>query len=410
VRDVQTFLKERIREVLTRGSATIVVRTYGPDLAGLRGSAGAVRDALNGIDGLVDLRVETQANVPQIEVKTDLAAAQRYGITPGDVRRTAAWWLSGEEVGDIFIDGQTYDVNVRSIPAARHSVDSVRELLIPTPNGQNVRLGDVANVRIVPASDHVDREKDSRKLDVLANVRGRDLGSVARDVEDRLKQVKMPPEYHAEVLGEWAELQAAQSRLNWLAIAAAVGTLLCLQAAFGNWRLAFLSFVTLPSALVGGLLAAYAGGGIISLGSLVGFLTVFGIAARNGIMLINHYQHLERQEGVAFGPALAVRGAVERLAPILMTALATGLALVPLVVSGQIPGHEIEYPMAVVILGGLITSTLLNLFITPVLYLRFGRGSALARQLPLRVERRERAAPRVVATVPFASNPGSTTT
>src|SRR5262249_10065679 len=205
-----------------------------------------------------------------IEVMTVLAAAQRYGVTPGDVRRTAAWWLSGEEVGDIFIDGQTYDVNVWSIPEARHSVDSVRELLIPTHSGGNVRLGDVAPGRIVPAADHVDREKDSRKLDGLGNVRGPDLGSVARAVGEPRKQVKMPVGYHAEVLGEWAELQAAQSRLNWLAIAAAVGTLLCLQAAFGNWRLAILSFLTLPSALVGGLLAAYTGGGVISLGSLVG--------------------------------------------------------------------------------------------------------------------------------------------
>jgi Cu/Ag efflux pump CusA len=147
-----------------------------------------------------------------------------------------------------------------------------------------------------------------------------------------------------------------------------------LLAAFKAWRLAVLSFVTLPSALVGGVLAAYAGDGVISLGSLVGFFTVLGIAARNGIMLINHYQHLEEQEGEAFGPALVLRGARERLSPILLTALATGLAVVPLVVAGNLPGHEIEHPMAVVILGGLLTSTLLNLFIMPALYLRFGRN------------------------------------
>ena len=138
-------------------------------------------------------------------------------------------------------------------------------------------------------------------------------------------------------------------------------------------RLAILGFLTLPSALVGGLLAAYSNGDVISLGSLVGFLTVFGIAARNMIMLISHYQHLERYEGVAFGPELALRGAIERLSPILMTALATGLALVPLVIAGDVPGHEIEYPMAIVILGGLVGSTLLNLFVVPSIYLRFGR-------------------------------------
>ena len=159
------------------------------------------------------------------------------------------------------------------------------------------------------------------------------------------------------------------------AIGGCVGVFLILLASFNNTRLAILGFLTLPSALVGGLLAAYFTGGVITLGSLVGFLTVFGIAARNKIMLINHYQHLEKYEGEVFGPHLALRGAIERLSPILMTALATGLALVPLVISGDIPGHEIEYPMAIVILGGMVTSTLLNLFVVPSLYLKFGRGT-----------------------------------
>ncbi len=148
-----------------------------------------------------------------------------------------------------------------------------------------------------------------------------------------------------------------------------------LQVSFGSWRLATLSFLTLPMALIGGVLAAFASDGVISLGSLVGFLTVLGISARNGIMLISHYQHLEREEGEVFGPGLVMRGARERLSPILMTAGATGLALIPLVIAGSIPGHEIEHPMAVVILGGLVTSTLLNLFVVPSLYLRFAKGS-----------------------------------
>ncbi len=161
----------------------------------------------------------------------------------------------------------------------------------------------------------------------------------------------------------------------WLALAAAVGIFFLLQASFGSWRLTTLSFLTLPSALVGGVLAAYASDGIISLGSLVGFLTVLGIVARNGIMLISHYQHLEQEEGMPFGPELVIRGAKERLAPILMTGATTGLSLIPLIVAGNIPGHEIEHPMAIVILGGLITSTLLNLFVVPALYLRFGKGN-----------------------------------
>jgi Cu/Ag efflux pump CusA len=184
----------------------------------------------------------------------------------------------------------------------------------------------------------------------------------------------MYSDFHFEVIGEFAERQAAENRLLIFALASAVGVFVILWESFRNLRLAILGFMTLPSALVGGLLAAYLTGSVISLGSLVGFLTVFGIAARNKIMLINHYQHLEKFEGEAFGVHLAVRGALERLSPIMMTALATGLALVPLVVTGDIPGHEIEYPMAIVILGGLVTSTLLNLFVVPSLYLQFGKS------------------------------------
>ncbi len=179
------------------------------------------------------------------------------------------------------------------------------------------------------------------------------------------------------MLGEYEERQAAQGRLLIFGAAAALAVLLILNTAFGSWRLTLLAFFILPSALVGGVLAAFATGGVISLGSLVGFFTVFGIAARNGIMQISHFQHLERHEDEPFGPGLVLRGTRERLAPILMTALAAGLALVPLVISGDIPGHEIEHPMAIVILGGLVTSTVINLFIVPSLYLRFGRKKDL---------------------------------
>jgi Cu/Ag efflux pump CusA len=209
---------------------------------------------------------------------------------------------------------------------------------------------------------------------VGANVAGRDLGSVVNEIRTKLASVRLDRGYHAELLGEYQERQSAQSRLLESAIIAGVLILLLLQASFDKWRLAVLTFLTLPMALVGGVLAAWLAGGIISLGSLVGFFTVFGIAARNGILLINHCQHLEEQEGMEFGPALVLRGARERLSPILMTSLATGLALVPLVVLGSRPGHEIEHPLAVVVLGGLFTSTLLNLFVVPSLYLRFGHG------------------------------------
>ena len=197
---------------------------------------------------------------------------------------------------------------------------------------------------------------------------------MTRDVERVLEEMELPLGYHAVLLGEFTERQAAQNRLFMTGIVAAIAIFLLLLASFRSWKLSLLAFVTLPSALVGGVLAAYIGGGVLTLGSLVGFFTVLGISARNGIMLINHYQHLEQYEGEVMGPELVMRGARERLAPILMTALTTGLALVPLVISGNVPGHEIEHPMAIVILGGLVTSTLLNLFILPPLYLRLRMG------------------------------------
>jgi len=373
-RDVQTYLKERIKEVLTGAKQSIVVRTYGPDLEVLRHTAADVERALGGIPGLVDLKAEVHRPVPQVEVKVDLATAHHYGLKPGDVRRAAATIMSGIEVSDIHRDGKVYDVWVWSKPEARRSVTDIQNLVIDTPKGGHVRLAEVADVSVKPTPDSIEHEGLSRRHDVGGNVRGRDLGSVVADVERRLKDVKFPLGYRAEVLGEYAERQAAQQHLLTFAVAAVIGVYLLLVTSFGSWRLATLSFLTLPSALVGGVLAVYFADGVISLGSLVGFFTILGIAARNGIMMINHFQHLERHEGEAFGPGLVVRGARERLSPILMTTLACGLAIVPLVVAGNIPGNEIEHPLAIVVLGGLVTSTLLNLFVVPSLYLRFGKS------------------------------------
>jgi Cu/Ag efflux pump CusA len=375
---VQTYLKERIREVLTGSSDTVVVRIYGPELDGLHEMSDKVLAALEGIDGIVDLKKEAHADVPQLDIEVDLEAAQRYGIKPGDVRRATAFLVQGIEVGDIFIDGKTYDVNVWSTPETRHSVDDIRQLLIDTPSGERVRLEEVADVRIVPSPNVIEREGQSRKQDVSANVRGRDLGSVAQDVERALQNVEFPREFHAEVIGEFAERQAAQQNLLLAGMIAVIAIFFLLYTSFGNFRLATLTFFTLPWALVGGLLAAFLSSGILSLGSLVGLLTILGIATRNGIMMISHFQHLEEEEGMPFGPELILRGAKERIAPIMMTALTTGLALIPLAFAGDIPGHEIEHPMAIVILGGLITSTLLNLLVVPTLYLRFGKSRKMS--------------------------------
>ena len=370
-REALTYLNERIEEVLTGAKEPLVVRVYGQDLKVLRAKAAQIQHAIARIPGVTDAHTDLQVDEPQIEVTVKLAAAARYGLKPGDVRRAASTMIAGEEVGDVFRSGRAYDTVVWSTPATRSSVYAIDQLPIDTPSGAVIRLSDVADVRVEPVPNLIERVDDSRKIDVAASASGRDLGSVYSDIKNVVAHTSFERGFHAEVLGEYQERQDAQASLLRNAVIALIAILLLLQASFVNWRLAFLALLTLPVALVGGVFAAYLGGSIVSLGTLVGFFTVFGISARNGILLINHCQHLERVEGEPFGPALVLRGARERLSPILMTSLATGLAVVPLVALGDRPGYEIEYPLAAVVIGGLITSTLLNLLVVPSLYLRF---------------------------------------
>ncbi|MDI1462479.1 efflux RND transporter permease subunit [Catellatospora sp. KI3] len=372
--NVYTYLRERTDEVLTGSGDAIVVRIYGEDLDQLRAKAAEVEQLMADTPGTADRHTDLEVDVPQVEVTVDLAKAEKFGVKPGDVRRASATLMAGEEVGDIFRDGKAYDIVVWSTPASRDSVADIENMPIDTPDGGHVRLGDVATVEVKTTPNVILHDGTQRYIDVGSDVRGRDLGAVVKDLDTKLGDVEFDRGYHAELLGEYAERQAAAQRILWFGLGAALLILVLLRLSFDSWRLAVLSFLTLPSALVGGVLAAYFfSERTISLGSLVGLLTVLGIAARNGILLISHYQHLERFEGHGFGKELVLRGSLDRLSPILMTTLATGLALVPLVALGDVPGHEIEHPMAVVIIGGLLTSTLLNLVIVPVLYLRFGR-------------------------------------
>ena len=378
--DVQTYLKERSKEVLSGSSYSIVVRLFGQDLNVLRAKAKDVEKVMSGIEGVTDLKVESQVLLPQIEVRLRPEAAERYGLTSGHVRRATTTLLRGAKVGEIYEGQQRFDVVVWGVPECRNDVTALQELPIDTQSGVQVRLREVADVLIVPMPNEIKREAASRRLDITCNVRGRDLGAVASEVEQTVRGLPFEAGYHPEFLGEEAARRASSQRLLVLAGQALLGVILVIYSDFGSWRLTLIVAFTLPFALVGGGVGVLLSGGVMSLGSLVGFVTVLGIAARNGIMLVSHYRHLEDQEGETFGPALVQRASEERLAPILMTALATGLALLPLVLSGLKPGHEVEYPLAVVIMGGLVTSTVLNLFLLPALYLRFGRRSAAERQ------------------------------
>ena len=373
-RDVQTYLRERVKEVLTGSSGAVVVRIFGPDPRKLTELADTTLKAIGDTPGLIEAAAALQKEVPQIEIELDLEKARKHDLKPGDIRRQSSVYIASEEVSDIFSGGRAYDVQIWSIPSVRHSFQDIKDLPIDTPAGEKVKLSDVADVRFAPSPNAILRDDQSRRIDVEGNIaEGGDLGAVVDEVERRVAALDLPPEYSVKVLGESSELTNSQNTLAVYGLAALIVIFLLLHAAFGSLRLASLAFLLLPVALVGGVLTVRLSGGLLSLGSLIGFLTVFGIAARNGILMINHFQHLEKEEGMKFGRELVMRGASERLAPIMMTALATGLAIVPLAVAGSIPGHEIEHPMALVILGGLFTATLVNLFIIPSLYLRFGK-------------------------------------
>lgn len=375
-RDVLTYLRERIKEVLTGAGATVVVRIFGPEQDELRAAAERVRTRLETISGVADLHVEQQVLVPQVQIRLRPDDLARLGLTSGEVRRQAQTLVAGEKVGEIYRDQKSFDVTVWGEERVRNDLHALNDLLIETPAGAPVRLRDLAEVRITPAPNEIMRENGQRRIDVSLNARGQDLGTVARAVEQAVAQLPFARGYHPHVLGEYAALRESRQQLWTIGLLCLAAILVVVWMEFRSRRITVLVAASLPFALVGGVVAVAVTGGSLSLGSLVGFVTVVGISARNGIMLLSHYHHLRVHEAEPFSPRLIIRGAEERLVPILMTAASAGLALVPLIIAGNSPGHEIEHPMAIVILGGLVSSTALNLFLMPSLYARFGADPA----------------------------------
>src|SRR5262245_40936557 len=370
--DVRSYLSGTIREVLAGASQSVVVRIYGKKRDVLRAKADEVREALAPVSGLVDLHVAGYVEQPAVEIQVDLAKADPYGVKPGDVRRAAATMFSGLNVGFLFEEQRVFDVVVWGVPEKRNSVSDIGNLLIDTPRGGHVRLRDVADVRIVPSPTVIHHEALQNRIDVVADVRGRDLATVVDEVESRLDNVEFPVEYYPAVLGESAEREAAEERVMSFALAVGIGILLLLQAAFRSWRMSAAFFLAMPAALAGGVFGALIDGASLSLGSLMGFIGVLAIAVRHGVMLVRHYQDLEEQDGMRFGPELVRRGTEERFMSIIVTSLITMAALLPLVIFGSRTGLEIVHPIAAVMLGGLVTTVVFTLYVVPALYLRFG--------------------------------------
>ena len=325
-REVVSYSAQRIRDVgalgqadkgvsgndlnvLTGSDDPLVVRVYGQDLATLTREARKLHRIVAQVDGVANPRVELPVTQPTIEIETDLDRAQRFGVKPGDVRRAAATLVQGIQVGSVFEQQKVFEVVVKGVPATRNSVSSVRNLLIDGPDGGHLRLSQVADVQVAPRPIVIDRDAVSRHVDIVAGVSGRSLGSVATEIQDRLAKVSFPLEYHAEVLQETTGEELGGTQMIAFAIAAVIAAFLLLQAAFRSWRLATLALLTLPVALVGGVPAALIGGGELSLGSLIGFLALLGLAARTGVVLIRHFQDLEREgESSAPSSSSAARG------------------------------------------------------------------------------------------------------
>ena len=371
--EVTTYSEQRVSEVLgQRRADDLVVRVYGEDPAVLEATAEDVRANVADIDGVVEPAIEAPPVEPAIEIEVDLAAAEANQIKPGDVRRAATILLSGITAGNLFEEQKVFDVVVWGAPEIRQSEDDIADLLIDRPGGGKIRLGDVAEVRVADNPSVIRHHSVMTYLDVVADVEGRDLGDVASDVEVAIDRMEFPLEYHAEVLGGFAEQRSARTTVLTVGGAAAIVIFLLLQAAYGSWRLAVLGFVLLPTTLAGAMVAALLTDGAITLGTVGGLVAVLAIAARTMIVLVRHAQHLQRAEGLEFGSELVVRATGDRLGAVLPGALATAVVFAPFLVFGGQVGFEILRPMAVAVIGGLVTSTAITLLVLPALYLRFG--------------------------------------
>ena len=361
----------RIDHMLSGTRANIAVKIFGPDLYELRQVGARVRDAMQPVAGVADLQLEQQMDVPQLQIRADRGALARYGMTVGQLAEAIDVAFNGEVVSQVLQEGRSYDLVVRFPPEQRNSADAISGVIFDTPTGQKVPLSQLASIAVDRGPNTVSRENVQRKIVVQANVAGRDLGSTVADIQRAVAQgVSLPAGYHIVYGGQFESQSEATRVLGALSLLSIAAIFLILYAEFRSTRTAALVMANLPLALIGGILAVMLTGRVVSIASLVGFVTLFGIATRNGILLVSHYHQL-LGEGASLREAV-VRGSLERLSPILMTALTAGLALIPLALGGGEPGNELQTPMAIVILGGLLSATALNMLVLPALYTLYG--------------------------------------
>jgi len=370
-------ISHRIDHMLSGTRANIAVKIFGDDLATLRDLASRVQTAMQGVQGVVDLSIEQQMDIPTLRVRFDRPMLARYGLPAGEAADALQTALLGREVGQILEGQVAFPLVVRYQADGAQDLDSVGQTMLDTPAGAQIPLSAVSEIRDDRAPNFISRENVQRKIVVQCNVAGRDLRSVVNDIEGVIQSsVSLPRGYHIEYGGQFESEAQASERLLWLGGLVILGIFILLFTVFRSLRDALIIMLNLPLALIGGMIGVFLSGGVLSVASVIGFITLFGIATRNGIMLISHVKHLMEMEGVQDLKDAVMRGASERLAPIFMTALAAGLALVPIALRMGEAGNEIQAPMAIVILFGLLSSTALNMVVVPSVYARFGRRDA----------------------------------
>ncbi len=374
-------ISHRLDHMLSGVRAELAVKVFGPDLTELRTAAARVEEALHAVPGLVDVQIEKQVLVPQVRIEVDRRRAEALGLAPGALAERLEAALAGARVGEILDGARRFDLVVRLSEASRDRPERLRELLVDTPAGR-VKLGSVADVSVAAGPNSVAHEGGARRIVISANVEGRDQGSAAADVQAAVGRVGLPEGYHVRIEGQFESQQQATRLIALLSILSLVGMVLVLYVHFRTLRLVWQVLLNVPLALIGSVTALWLAHLPLSVATLVGFITLCGIASRNTIMMIDHYLHLMREEGEGFSLAMVTRGSLERLVPVLMTALTAALALIPIAMAAGEPGKEILHPVAVVILGGLVSSTLLDLVVTPAAFWLFGRRAVEVRERP----------------------------
>ena len=370
---INTFLTERIEETITGFTADMVINLHGQDLDALDRDAKRVADALINVNGATDIFIQSPPGTPQLNIRLKPERLAQWGLQSVDVLENIQAAYEGVQATQIYQGNRVISVNVMFTKVMRDDVREIGNLPLKNPEGKIIRLHDIADIVLENGRSKI-LHADARRIQTITcNIKNRDLSSFARDVKNQIHELKLSQGNYATYTGA-AEAEA-KSREDLIvhSLLAGVGIFLMLYVAFGRLRNLLLTFANLPFALIGGVFAAMLTGGWISIGSLVGFVTLFGITLRNSIMMVSHYQHLIDEENCNWNLDTAIRGAAERLPSILMTALVTALGLLPLAAGSGQPGREIEGPMATIIVGGLVTSTILNLLILPTIMLHFGR-------------------------------------